>query len=101
MVLTLMHGPNPDISPGGYRDKFLDPSGRPVRVRVKSIREAVAEAMDFRDRNRLGSGNWYRAELDTGRRILSISYNGRAWFCEWDTPGHREVKPRTGPSRVR
>ncbi|HEX5011112.1 MAG TPA: hypothetical protein VFY71_12000 [Planctomycetota bacterium] len=94
-TITLGHHKNPDV-PGGYRDQPLDP-GRPRKVPVASLADAVRAAEDYRDRNALGGGNWRQAVVRdaVGKVVATVSYNGRLW-----SPGGAPMDERgnvTGP----
>ena len=86
--LTLRHGPNPDVDPDGYWSPPEDP---PLTILcVETRADAAFQFAAWRDRNELGGGNLYQAELsEKGKPVLQFSYNGRAWephqFKDWKT----------------
>jgi hypothetical protein len=78
MQVRLSHAPNPDVR-GGYWERPKD-KGRAVQLVVPTMEEAAKECRAYIERNGLGAGNWTGGEISVdGRKIASVSYNGRVW----------------------
>lgn len=52
----------------------------------QSIKECAKAVRDYIERYNLGSGNWLGGdvrEVESGKWVASISYNGRIWKKRW------------------